>query len=101
VNIHKFLEVIIKPFRLKRMDMFLQRMKHDSNTTILDIGGTEYNWNIVKALDYQDDLLINYTGLVTLLNTREPKQKQSKYNYVIGDATNLNYKDGEFAILIL
>lgn len=58
-----------------------------SDEVILDIGGSEYNWDI-----------INYTGRVTLLNIREPKQENIKYNYVIGDATNLNYGDGEFSI---
>ena len=88
MNIHKILSVIIKPFRLRRMNNFMARMAPAPGEVILDIGGSEYNWDI-----------IDYSGAVTLLNIREPKQKNLKYNYVIGDATNLSYEDNEFPIV--
>lgn len=62
-----------------------------STDKILDVGGSVYNW---KLIDYRND--------VVLLNILTPESKNdellSNFSFVIGDGTDLKYKDKEFDI---
>ena len=71
---------------LRFIDMFLP----ESNTRILDVGGTLYNWKIIKC-----------QAQITLLNLDVPKNmplRQDNMCYVQGDGRSLAYRDKEFDI---
>ena len=91
MNIHRILNVVIKPFRKKRMTKFLKVIDPQPSEKILDVGGTIFNW---KLIDYNND--------VVLLNLSAPKNADtelpSNISFVVGDGTALQYDDKEFAI---
>jgi len=91
MNIHTIMNVIIKPFRKKRMANFLKSIDPQSTEKILDIGGTVFNWK-----------LIGYKNAVVLLNLSVPKnaneEQPSNFSFVIGDGTALQYGDKEYDI---
>lgn len=91
MNIHKILNVIIKPFRTKRMKKFLKVIDPQPNEKILDVGGTIFNWR-----------LINYKNGVVLLNLVIPtvidEKLPSDFSFVVGDGTDLKYSDKEYDI---
>jgi len=91
MNIHSLLSKIIKPFRKKRMNKFIEVMQPNPEDLILDIGGTIYNWQLIK---HQES--------ITLLNLNIPKntnQFSDRYVFVKGDGTNLTYPDNKFKIV--
>jgi hypothetical protein len=71
------------------MALFLKIMQPSEEDSILDLGGTAFNW-----------LLIGYKHKVTLLNLTTPNQltEANNISFVIGDATDLQYKNGEYDI---
>jgi ubiquinone/menaquinone biosynthesis C-methylase UbiE len=91
MNINQFINIIVKPFRQKRMARFLTTIEPQPTDKILDVGGTDFNWNLI---DYKHD--------VVLLNIHEPENKgrevPSNFSFTIGDGTDLKYADGEFDI---
>lgn len=91
MNIHRILNVVIKPFRRKRMTKFLKVIDSQPNERILDVGGTIFNW---KLIDYKND--------VVLLNLSVPKntgaELPSNFSFVVGDGTALQYGDKEFDV---
>lgn len=89
MNIHTILNILVRPFRKKRMVNFLKLMSPLQKDKILDVGGTAYNWK-----------LINYKERVTLLNlTNSHINLPSNLSYVVGDGTALKYDDNEFDIV--
>lgn len=90
MNIHKILGILIKPFRKNRMLKFLNIMNPQPTDTILDVGGTAFNWE-----------LVDYKNKVVLLNlTKEDDQgRADNFSFVIGDGTALEYADNEFDIV--
>jgi hypothetical protein len=91
MNIHRIYEKILKPFRIKRMKYFLQTFEITPNTTILDVGGTPYNW-----------LLVNCPAQITLLNLHLPSKLPNlplNISYVQGDGTQLQYENQSFDIV--
>lgn len=91
MNIHKILNVIVKPFRKKRMAKFLKVIDPQPNEKILDVGGTIFNWR-----------LIDYRNEVALLNpiapTDEDEKLPSNFSFIVGDGTDLKYGDKEYDI---
>lgn len=90
MDIHKILNVIIRPVRKKRMSKFINILNPKDTDRILDVGGTDFNWK-----------LINYKGDVVLLNLHVLKNVDvpSNFSFVVGDGTTLDYKDNEFDIV--
>lgn len=72
-----------------RFELFRNLLKIDNKSKILDVGGTEAIW-------------IN-TGLeenVTLLNINHSNNKNSKFNYITGDACNMYmFNKNEFDVV--
>ena len=74
--------------RKKRFSLFLETIKPNEHSKILDVGGTEAIW-IGSGFENQ----------VTLLNILFKKERNDKFNYVVGDACNMKFSDGEFDII--
>lgn len=91
MNIHILINILIKPFRRKRMTLFLKMFNPQPTEKILDVGGTIFNW---KLINYKNDLVI--------LNLSEPEQavdgKMNNISYVKGDALSLEYEENAFDI---
>lgn len=73
--------------RTKRFNWFLETIKPNKISKILDVGGTEAIW-LGTGLEKQ----------VTLLNIGF-KKREPQFNYVVGDACNMKFIDGEFDII--
>jgi len=90
MNIHSVYKILFTPFRKKRMARFVKIFTPSSQTKILDLGGTSFNW---KLIDCKSE--------ITLLNLLIPKGVESEpvnFKFVEGDATELKYTDFEFDI---
>ncbi len=89
INIHDLYEVFLNYFRKKRMHLFIETFSPNTNTWILDIGGTQYNWNV-----------INCQSQILLLNLSVPNNPNPLKNisFVQGDGKNLKYDDKKFNI---
>ena len=89
MNIHRVLEPLMRPFRLRRMRHFMALMQPAAGTRVLDVGGTPFNWR-----------LIGYPHEVVLLNL-EPGGLGAlppNFSSVVGDGTALAYGDATFEI---
>ena len=49
MNIHKIYLLFQKRSRPKRMQLFVETFEIDSNTRVLDVGGTLLNWSFAKV----------------------------------------------------
>jgi len=83
MNIHRVYNSLNIYFRRKRMKRFVSELNVGETDNILDVGGTPYNWNIIK---------IKNKDRITLLNLRIPKDVKDKNNFIfiIGDGRKLN-----------
>lgn len=74
------------------MEKFIKEFDVEENDTILDVGGTPYNWNIIN---------VKNKNRVTLLNLNIPKGIKDKngFNFVVGDGRNIKYEDNFFDIV--
>lgn len=82
---------LLRPFRRRRMKKFLDLFDISSETTILDVGGTPFNWQ-----------LINCPAKITLLNLGPSDKFPSlpkNINYVQGDGTKILYPDKSFDVV--
>jgi hypothetical protein len=91
MKINPLLDILILPFRKKRMTNFLKVMSPQMTEKILDVGGSVFNW---KLIEYKQD--------VVLLNLSVPEnanqEQLSNFSFVMGDGTALPYGDKEFDI---
>lgn len=90
MNTQLIYKILLPPFRKKRMREFVKTFTLASQTKILDVGGTPYNWSLI---DCKSD--------ITLLNLSIPKDFESmpaNFKFVIGDGTDLKYADSQFDI---
>ena len=90
MEIQKFLGYIIRPFRKRRMLKFIKGFNPEVGQTILDVGGSPYNWD-----------LVDYRGSVVMLNLDPVMDAKFKPNLrsVVGDGTALEYEDEAFDIV--
>src|SRR6266480_3902993 len=91
MNIHHVYRVLSLRFREKRMRWFQRTFKLDDNTTILDVGGSQYNWKFLSC-----------RPKVTIVNIFKPRDwdpAQKNFAFEIGDATQLRYADHSFDIV--
>lgn len=88
-SIHRILRPISTHFRSKRMRAFVSTFELTADTTVLDVGGTPFNWSLVA--DVRPKLtLLNLPGYVI----PAPAWMQS----VEGDGCALPYPDRSFDI---
>ena len=90
MNIHTIFNVILPPFRRRRMREFVKTFAPTSKTKILDVGGSSLNWK-----------LIDIKSQITLLNLSLPQDVGSEFDhfkFVIGNGLDLKYADLGFDI---
>ena len=75
-------------FRKRRMRFFYRHFRVERQTTVLDIGGREFNWTLMP-----------YTPHVTILNLSTQGTRSGKFEWVIGDARRLSFPDNAFEIV--
>ena len=90
MHIQTFLGHLIRPFRKRRMMKFIETFRPRADQTILDVGGSAYNWD-----------LVNFQGSVVMLNLDPVIGEQARANmkFVVGDGTALAYEDDAFDIV--
>lgn len=78
-------------FRRRRMRRFVEEIKPQRGTTILDVGGCAPIWDYIAGLD----------GRITLINIASQAHPEStdRLEFVTGDGTALPYTDGSFDVL--
>lgn len=89
MNVHRVYEILIRGFRKRRMNRFAETFRPSTDTTVLDVGGTPYNWEQIDA-----------RFPITLLNT-EPLEADglgAHYTLVQGSGTRLDFADRSFDI---
>lgn len=91
MDIHRVYGVFLKYFRSKRLKQFRALFPEHECSTILDLGGSPYQWD-----------LLNYRSKITILNKRPPKPsspKPPKYSFVVADACNSGFPDQSFDLV--
>jgi hypothetical protein len=79
---------LFRGFRRRRMRLFYRRFAVGRETTVLDIGGREFNWSLMP-----------FTPRVTILNLSIQGGRSSDFEWVIGDARRLPFPDRSFDIV--
>ena len=83
---------LIQPgLRKKRIQLFLELMRPEKQTRILDVGGYVFDWDQVVPIE----------SPVTFLNLSHPKigrEIPERYTCVVGDARKMDFSDGSFDI---
>ena len=89
MNVHRVYELLIRGFRGRRMNRFMKTFEPTAETTVLDVGGTLYNWEKIDA-----------RFPVTLLNTEPPESDAvaARYALLQGSGTQLDFPDRSFDI---
>ena len=91
MEIHAVYDVFLRRFRGARMRAFAEVFGPVPSTTILDVGGTPYNWQ-----------LLGTPGRVTLVNLELPPEGVDGLPpdmiCVIGSGTELDFESGSFDV---
>lgn len=89
MNVHRVYEPLIRGFRRRRMNRFLDTFRPTAETTVLDVGGTPYNWEQIDA-----------KFPITLLNVKMSQLADTdlRYTLVEGSGTQLEFPDHSFDI---
>lgn len=89
-NIHSVYRFFMKFFRRARMRAFVETFHPTAKTSILDVGGTPYNWDLIQC-----------QARITLLNLTLPSEVSSappNYRFVEGSGTRLPYLNASYDI---
>ena len=91
MDIHAVYDVFLRRFRRARMRAFAEEFRPTPSTTILDVGGTPYNWK-----------LLGTPGLVTLVNLELPREGVDdlppNLTCVIGSGERIDFESGSFDV---
>jgi len=90
MGIHDVYAVLMRGFRRRRMQAFAETFAPHAGTSILDVGGTPFNWELLGS-----------ESRLTLLNLELPEgfdALPANYGFVVGDATHLEFDAGAFDI---
>ena len=93
MNIHNIYAVIFKIWRVKRHQVFLNKVKPKLTDIILDVGGTRQAWVNYGAQPCKKIISLN----IEHGNTESPEGYDIEC--VVGDACELSYSDNEFDIV--
>jgi Methyltransferase domain len=89
VDIHRVYGLFLPRFRKRRMKAFVDLFHPTTTTTILDVGGEDYNWTLIAA-----------RPKITLINTYYGRgSRVSAYPKILGDGRKLPFRDGAFDIV--
>ncbi len=90
MDVHRAYGMLMRGFRRRRMRAFAHRFGNREATTILDVGGTRFNWGLIDA-----------KSRITLLNLFVPPnvdELPANFTCVVGSATRLEFEDGSFDV---
>ena len=90
MDVHRAYGMLMRGFRRRRMRAFERRFGSREATTILDVGGTRFNWGLIDA-----------KSRITLLNLSVPPDVDElppNFTCVVGSATRLEFEDGSFDV---
>jgi hypothetical protein len=87
MNIHKIYAPIARYFRTKRMREFVSIFRVGDRTSIIDVGGTEFNWE-----------LIDKQPRVLLVNFDDEEWEKDRLRKIKGDGRHLQIADNSFDI---
>ena len=90
MDVHTVYNFFLRPFRRRRMRAFAEAFRLRGSTTVLDVGGTRYNWALLDA-----------APRVTLLNIEPADTSGSlpgNMTSVVGTGTRLEFGDAAFDI---
>ena len=90
IDIHRIYRVLFKIFRKKRMTRFESLFNLSGSTTIVDVGGDQYNWKFLRC-----------RPLVTVINLHKPKEwdeSLENFSYKDGDATQMEFSNSSFDV---
>ncbi len=91
MDIHAVYDVFLRRFRRARMRAFAEAFQVVPSTTILDVGGTPYNWE-----------LLGTPGLLTLVNRALPHDGVDalppNVTFVIGNGERLEFENASFDV---
>jgi hypothetical protein len=91
MNIHRVYRALVRGFRRRRMRHFVGAFRPGPETTVLDVGGSAFNWEIAGA-----------SARITLLNlvsSAETRALAHRYTLVSASGTQLPYRDGAFDVV--
>lgn len=89
MDIHSIYGFFLPHFRKKRMRFFEGLFRPTATTTILDVGGEEYNWTLIPT-----------RPKVTLINTYDgPGSNSGPFSKIRGDGRMLPFRDKTFDIV--
>jgi hypothetical protein len=75
-------------FRRRRMQLFYRHFNIRPETTVLDIGGREFNWTLMP-----------FVPRVTILDLGVQGPQTDRFHWVLGDARELSFPDQSFEIV--
>jgi len=87
INIHDIYRPFITHFRRKRMRNFIRLMGIDDSTSIIDVGGTAFVWNLVEC-----------QPMVTMINLKAPKSVDARLHAVVASGLAIPFRDNSFDI---
>jgi len=89
-DVHSVYAVLMRGFRRRRMRAFERSFAPSPATTVLDVGGSLYNWRLLDA-----------PFPVTLVNVETPHdvgELPPHFTFVLGSGTRLEFDDGSFDV---
>ncbi len=90
MDIHRVYGILLRGFRRRRMRVFQRSFGDREATTILDVGGTPFNWGLIDA-----------KSRITLLNLSVPPDVDAlppNISCVVGSGTRLDFEDESFDV---
>jgi len=91
MDIHSVYGFFLRPFRRRRMRAFESSFRPNESTTILDVGGTPFNWE-----------LAGIGSQLTLLNLSPLEgidALPANYRFVVGSGTQLEFAEAAFDVV--
>jgi hypothetical protein len=90
MDVHAVYDVFLRRFRRRRMRAFAAAFRVGPDTTVLDVGGTPYNWQWLEP-----------RCRLTLLNLEPPAEGAelpAGARAVVGSGARLGFRDGAFDV---
>jgi hypothetical protein len=91
MNIHSVYKVFFTYFRRKRMHRFEKILQIADHLKVLDVGGTQFNWQFIKS-----------HCSVTIVNLEKPGEwdaSKNNFTFEAGDGTKLPYHTKSFDVV--
>ena len=93
MNVHSLYKLFWQGFRKRRISLFFSVFGVSRETTVLDVGGTEYFWQLAEkmGLPVPRITIMNLGGM--------PAEMSARYLFVTGDGRNIPFGNHEFDLV--